>query len=215
MGHRPNQSGFTLLELLGVISILFVLAVVILLPRHTVVRTRAPRINCVNNQKQVALAFKVWASDHNDKFPMSSSVTNGGTLELVTSGMTWVHFQVLSNELITPRLLICPSDKERIPAKGFSSNLSNTNISYFVGVDADETRPQMFLAGDRNIIGGALLPNRILSLTSNDAVRWDNRMHQGQGNVAFADGSVQQVTSSRLRAALLWSGAVSNRLALP
>src|SRR5207247_1616471 len=132
-----------------------------------------------------------------------------------STGEVWPHFQVMSNELNTPWVLVCPTDKERIPASDFRSRLSNTNLSYFVGVDASDSTPQMFLAGDRNILGGSLLPGRILMLTTNDVVRWDKRMHQGQGNVALADGSVQGFSSQRLREALANTGVVTNRLAMP
>ena len=60
-----------------------------------------------------------------------------------------------------------------------------------------------------------LLPNRILLLTTNDAVRWSQGMHKNQGNVAMADGSVQGFGNSHLRMALANTGMVTNRLAMP
>jgi hypothetical protein len=40
-------------------------------------------------------------------------------------------------------------------------------------------------------------------------------MHNGIGNIAIADGSVQQMTSSNLFQLLLQSGIATNRLAIP
>ena len=203
-----------MIELIVVVGILALLAL-FLLPEFVKARQRAQRIRCNGFLKQISLGSRQWALDNTNANPWCISTNLGGTREYLSTGEVWPHFQVMSNELNTPFVLVCPSDKERVRAKDFHPNLSNTNIGYFVGFDANDSMPQMFLAGDRNIIGGALLPNRILSLTSNDAVRWDNRMHQGQGNVAMADGSVQQVSSARLREALRLTGVVTNRLAMP
>ena len=106
----------------------------------------------------------------------------------------------------------------RTPANDFLLTLSNTNVSYFLGVDAVDTYPQMLLSGDRNIANGPLPPNRVLSITTNtpiDAVRWGTDMHKNQGNVAMADGSVQAFSSARLREALANTGVATNRLAMP
>jgi len=51
--------------------------------------------------------------------------------------------------LVTPKFLVCPADKRK-PATNFPS-LTIQNVSYFLGLDADESRPQMTLAGDRNL----------------------------------------------------------------
>ena len=124
----------------------------------------------------------------------------------------------MSNELSTPYILICPADV-RPRAKDFGSTFSNTNISYFVGVDADETKPQMPLSGDRNILGGMKLANGILEITTNQFVSWSSEMHDGVGNIGLADGSVQQLGSFRMTTTGLQQmfppGVATNRLAIP
>jgi prepilin-type processing-associated H-X9-DG protein len=146
---------------------------------------------------------------------MAISTNFGGTQELIATGKVWPHFQVMSNELNTPFVLRCPADRERTARTAFGPNLSNTNISYFVGLDANDTMPQVFLAGDRNLIGGTMLSNRILLLTTNDAVHWGTDLHKNQGNIALADGSVQTFNTSRLHDALANTGVPTNRLAMP
>src|SRR6185369_11481065 len=84
-----------------------------LLPALSKAKGRAQEINCSNNMKQIGLAFKVWAVDNNDQFPWACSVTNGGTRELAVRGADTIdpnpiHFEVLSNELFTPKILVCP-----------------------------------------------------------------------------------------------------------
>ena len=120
----------------------------------------------------------------------------------------------MSNELATPIVLICPADV-RPRAKDFGSTLSNTNISYFVGVDADDSRPQMLLSGDRNIIGGTKMANGIVEITTNQLVGWSSEMHNGVGNIGVADGSVQTVTVTGLAKLLQQTGLATNRLAIP
>ena len=66
---------------------------------------------------------------------MQVSVTGGGTMELVAGGAVYPHFQVLSNELSTPRVLLCPNDDKQAWATNFL-DLADTNLSYFLNVDA-------------------------------------------------------------------------------
>src|ERR1051325_2205946 len=154
-----STQALTLIEVLIVISVLFVLMVVFLLARP---RATCCRINCMNNLKQIGLSFRTWAMDNKDQFPMQIGVTNGGTMELVNGGNVFPHFLVMSNELSTPKVLVCPEEKEgarqmantfTMPANsaGAIPLTNDNNVSYFVGVDADESQPTVLLAGDRNL----------------------------------------------------------------
>jgi len=164
--------------------------------------------------KQIGLAFRIWEEDHTNLYPMSVSTNFGGTFEYVATGETFRHFQIMSNELSTPKILVCPADV-RQPAKDFGLAFGNTNISYFVGVDADDSRPQMLLSGDRNILGGTKLANGILEFTTNQMVSWSSEMHNGVGNVALVDGSVQYFHTNELQQAFQNTGIATNRLAIP
>jgi prepilin-type processing-associated H-X9-DG protein len=147
---------------------------------------------------------------------MSVSTNFGGTLEFITSGETFRHFQVMSNELCTPKILVCPADACKA-AKDFGSNLSNTNISYFVGLDADDSRPEMLLSGDRNIVGGIKLSDGILEITTNQPIAWSSEIHDGSGNLGLADGSVVQLGRGHHLDWPEWEVKMlaTNRLAIP
>jgi len=73
-------------------------------------------------------------------------------MELVATGNVAACFQVMSNELSTPKILLCPEDTRRTYATNFSTGFSGANISYFLNPDAVETYPQMILDGDDNLL---------------------------------------------------------------
>jgi hypothetical protein len=165
--------------------------------------------------KQCGLAFSIWEGDNDDKYPMDVPMASGGTKEFNTGADTFRHFLVMSNELSTPKILVCPADT-RTAAYNFS-HLRNANVSYFVGLDASESDPQMLLDGDRNITGESAPENGILKLVPGQRVSWTSEMHVNQGNVGLSDGSVQQLSNSGLQNALQNSGDATNtwRISLP
>lgn len=212
--RNSRMLAFTLKDLLVVLLVVGLLAS-LLLPWLVRARTRARSICCDCNLKQIGLGFKQWALDHTNSYPMTLSTNFGGTKELIPSGGAIRHFEVMSNELNTPFILACPSDTARKAAHSFDSTLGNSNLSYFVGVDADDTNPQMFLAGGRNITNRLGLQSGLVVWTTNELVGWTHQLHNRQGNVALADGSVQGFSNSRLREALRNTGVATNRLLMP
>jgi prepilin-type N-terminal cleavage/methylation domain-containing protein/prepilin-type processing-associated H-X9-DG protein len=222
-----QNRGFSLVELLVVVAIVGILAAT-LLPALSRAKARSLRISCVCNLKQVGVAFRTWALDHNDRYPMQVSVTNGGTMELIGSPMVFASFAVMSNELSTPKVLFCPSDRDHgrtiatdfpgMPGGSSKPILfgSDTNLSYFAGVDATDILPQMFLTGDDNVaIDGIPQKSRLVTVRSDMVLSWTKERHVNQGNIGLADGSVQQFSAARLRDAVAYTGMVTNRLALP
>lgn len=128
-----------------VVSVLVYPAV--LLPALARAKERAQSISCQNNMKQIGLAFKIWAADHNGQFPFNVSTNGGGTLELcmpAPNGLdnnAVVHLRVMSNELSTPRILVCPADKKQsAPAFQF---LQQANLSYqlYSGTNITDANP--------------------------------------------------------------------------
>jgi prepilin-type N-terminal cleavage/methylation domain-containing protein/prepilin-type processing-associated H-X9-DG protein len=215
-GRRFDSHAMTLTEVLVVIAVLVVLASSLLPAGSNRKLAIAMRIGCASNLKQAGLAYRLWAGDNNDRFPMQVSATNRGEMELALSGNVFPIFQVMSNGMNTPRLLVCPADKGRVAATNWSE-LRRSNISYFVSLDTDETRPQMFLSGDSNLeVDQKPVGPGILSLSSNTTVGWTAARHpRRSGNILLADGSVQQADEKILRHLLEESGVATNRLAMP
>jgi len=204
-GSHRKTGAFTLVELLVVIGIIGILAA-LLLPALDQGKREAKRAWCDNNLKQMALAFHGFAHEHGGKFPMAISTNDGGSMEFVVEGYAtggqfftaYRHFQTLSNEL-TPPILTCLTDT-RMPAPNFAK-LGNTNLSYFIGVNADFLRPNSVLAGDRNLATNAFPTPTILRIDGPSRLRWTRELHQFKGNVLFGDGHVELWNQTSLAAA--------------
>jgi hypothetical protein len=138
-------------------------------------------------------------------------------MELVADGKnTWLNYLVMSNELSTPKVLICPADTDHSFAINFGTDFNNSHISYFVGLDAKEMNPQMFLSGDDNFaVAGVPVKSGLLELSTNTAVSWTAARHKFFGNIGLADGSVQEISSLGLQQAFQQPGAAVNRIAIP
>lgn len=211
--------GFTLVDFLVLVAVIAGLTV-FLLPKFCSRRPNT-RIACQNHLKQIGLAYRQWALDNNDKFPMHVSITNGGAMERVEAGDVYLNYLVMSNELSTPKLLICPADYRRnvattfaqsvsINASNSSASFTSNNISYFVGLDADEASPQMILGGDDGFLVGGRRPKPgFLLLPPDSPVAWPKDRHSNRGYVALGDGSVVGLNT------LSGQGGVTNRLAMP
>src|ERR1043166_2951439 len=127
-----KRCGFTLIELLVVIAIIVILAAM-LLPVLNRGKMRAKQIQCVNNLREMALAFNSFAHDHESRFPMQVATNAGGAMEFVQRGyltqgefyFTFRIFQTISNELVAARHLACSSDT-RIETNTFG-NFGNKN----------------------------------------------------------------------------------------
>ncbi len=212
--HQPTAA-LTLIEVLVVIAVLAVLWA-LLMPAMDNRPMRIPRLHCINNLKQIGIAYRLWEEDNNGKYPMAVSVTNGGAMELAATGNVAACFQAISNELYMSKILLCPADTRRVWATNFSA-LNNSNISYFVGLDVtNHTNPQMFLSGDDNFaMSGVPVKSGRLEISTNTLLFWTAARHKFAGNIGLADGSVQQLTTDGLRQALQQTGVATNRLAIP
>jgi len=213
MNQITRKAGFSLLELMVLVGVVAIIAVLLLPPlaNRNYRGFKAQRIKCINNLKNVGLAYRIYATDNNDRFPTSSLASNA--VNLASVKITEV-FQSLSNELSTPKLIICPADNKAAEANSFA-NLTAKNISFFASLSADETTPSVFLGGDRNILVQKTPATGLLGLTTNTPVSWSKELHNEQGNLLMCYGSVQQMSNARLKQAITEQGIATNNLIFP
>jgi prepilin-type processing-associated H-X9-DG protein len=161
----------------------------------------------------VALALLLWANDNGEAFPMQVLESKGGSHESASKGDVLSTFLVISNELANPKILACPEDPGRKRTNQFGG-VTRNSLSYFVAVDVSPTNGNRILTGDRNICVAGKLTNGLISIVAPGTVSWTPLMHKGNGNVALADGSAHQITTSGLQQ-LLRCSAVTNRFIIP
>src|ERR1043166_6712252 len=213
-----SEQAFTRLELVIVLITLALLAG-IALPVLGGNKARSEQALCFSNLRQIGHAFHLWASDHADRNPWLTPSREGGTYESSSPLRNEVWFQMswISNELVTPKILVCPSDvgvgAARRIATDFSSadggflrlGFRSRSLSYVIGLHSFYDAPRSILSGDRHfrtdgITGGC--PTGIgdawLLAYPNSSTVWTNAIHHETGNLLFTDGSVELSSSPRV-----------------
>jgi hypothetical protein len=216
------------------LDVLFLLATAALValvawPALAHTKPRADLAVCANNLRLVGRAEHIWASDHADLFPWrvpwAGTGSEGGTGYHPLSQYAWLHYSFMSNELVTPQILVCPSDDSKHAARDFttspeggflSANYRNNAITYFIGLDSylaptpiDWISPaSAALAGDQHLSvdssygscsSGVWNPATLLSAKfSTSRARWTNAVHGTVGNILSVDGQVSLTSTSRV-----------------
>ena len=209
-----RNRGFTATDLVVVLGTVTLL-IVFMAPRFLSTGCKASRSTCVSNLKQMGVAFRMWANDHGEAFPMAVPFAKGGGLEFALAGEPAPLFRIISKELNTPKVLVCTKDTERFRPNCFSS-MTEQNLSYFVGIDANALNPQTILTGDRNLtVAGTQLGRGLARITNNNTVGWSRKIHNQQGNIALGDGSAAQMSQAALQRQLDSTKLVTNHFAVP
>jgi len=214
------ESGFNRLELVLVMATVVLLAGVAF-PTLGNTKTRSQRISCFANLRQIGHAIHVWGNDHGNRTPWRTGFSEGGTFFSTSpfKNAAWYQFASLSNELVTPEILVCPADKnvgaERVIATTWSASdpsggyrtlgFRDLATSYTVALDAFFDQPRSILSSDRNVrdagrnsacsagVGDA---NFFIVGPSSPGQGWTNAIHFQGGNVLFYDGAVGQISSA-------------------
>lgn len=220
LSAKANKKGLTLIEVLVVVVVVFILAAMLLPALADSGHKGSNTIRCMSNQKQIAIGFTMWKTDHGDQFPWQVATTNGGSLEAATRGYAAANFQCLSNYLHTTTVLICQTDTSRVQATNFTQ-FRNLNVSYFVSIDSGTNEVDSILTGDRNLAGDGMPLNPGLFIHSPiSKMNWTRELHNTNprhtlGVLSFGDGHSEAVTDMNLNSTFLRGKLAANRLAIP
>jgi prepilin-type N-terminal cleavage/methylation domain-containing protein/prepilin-type processing-associated H-X9-DG protein len=151
---KAGASGFTLIELLTVIAIIAVLAA-FLLPALSRARMQAQGIQCLDNTRQLLLAWELYAHEHDDQLPYNLGMAGTSfrtDLNWVNNVMTWgldpdnTNLTTITDAGLGPyissatRTYRCPADDVLSPvqrAAGWDARIRSYSMNAMVGNAGD------------------------------------------------------------------------------
>ena len=140
---KSHKTGFTLIELLVVIAIIAILAA-ILFPVFARARENARRASCQSNEKNIALGFKQYIQDNNEKYP--PAIATAQALQTSASGSG-----ALAEYIKSTAIFICPSDA--LKTGSYAYLLDGQNESQIDQATGSSTTP-LLTETDKRHFGG-------------------------------------------------------------
>src|SRR5437016_13106463 len=110
--NASREEAWNRLELLFILASLALLTAVAL-PSLANTKNQSQRLTGFSNLQQIGHAYQLWGNDRGNKTPCRTDISEGGGFHSPSAlrNQAWYQFAWLSNELVTPKILVCPADK--------------------------------------------------------------------------------------------------------
>ena len=207
-----QNKGFTLIELLVVIAIIGILASM-LLPALARAKTKASRMKCTNNLKNIGAASIGFAGDNVERLPWQFTPSQQKSHSFVydrasTTAGDVVNIRSMRSELQTPKILVSPVDNTRQAAnetlqanwKTASVPQINAGLSYAFAEGGDSQRSGTIIALTSNLTKGGTLVTGTWRGANENPIPDEAfaGLNKSQGNIALMDGSAKMSTNADL-----------------
>jgi prepilin-type N-terminal cleavage/methylation domain-containing protein/prepilin-type processing-associated H-X9-DG protein len=215
---RPlRAAGFTLIELMVVVAIIAILAS-ILLPAIARSKEKGRQISCLNNMRQIGIAFRLYHGDADDVFPAPGSKQRYGPQP--EDWIWWQYGRNITNSSIAryldgfnPKIFTCPADRDAFDLQG-KGPLPDSPYRYSYSLTSHDLQEERnigmasIITVERKVYpyraSMILKPSEKIMLTEesretvNDPrfVPKDDKLtdrHNGRCNALFADGHIKTI----------------------